>query len=141
MNCQLCQKKSDAYREDKLSPDMRTQVEEHLQHCTDCAESYNLQSLAQKIINQEKAISPDPYLTTRIMARIENPGETDYRAISPLSRVLKPALIMTSMAAAMIVGVIIGDIYKPSSVRKSIPVELSLINDAAIESIDLLSNE
>ena len=31
MNCQLCQKELDAYREGRLSDDMRTQVEAHLQ--------------------------------------------------------------------------------------------------------------
>ena len=114
MNCQLCQKELDAYREGRLSDDMRTQVEAHLKQCAECAESYRIESLADSVINQEKVINPDNYLTSRIMTRIENPEETGYRTISPFRRILKPALIMTSMAAAIFVGVLIGNIYKPS---------------------------
>ena len=115
MNCQLCQKELDAYREGRLPDDMKTQVEEHLQHCTDCAENYNLQSLAEKIINEEKVISPDPYLTTRIMAQIENPEETVHKTISPIYKGIKTGPDnATSLAAAIFAGVLIGNIYKPS---------------------------
>jgi len=141
MNCQLCQEKLDAYIEGRLPGDMKTQVEEHFQHCTDCAESYNLQLLAEKIINQEKVISPDLSLTTRIMAQIENPEVTVPKTIPPFRRVLRPALIITSMAAAIFLGVLIGNIYKPSVRILPRPVELALIDDVAIEAVDILSNE
>ena len=141
MNCQLCQKELDAYRGGRLPDDMRTQVEAHLKLCAECAESYRIESLADSVINQEKEISPDNYLTSRIMARIENPEETGYRTISPLIRIVKPALIMTSMAAAIFAGVLIGNIYKPSVRDISRPVELALIDDVAIESVDILSNQ
>jgi len=54
---------------------------------------------------------------------------------------LRSAIIATSLAAAIFFGVIMGNIYKPSSSAKAIPVELALINDATIESVDVLSNE
>jgi len=141
MNCQLCQKELDAYSEGRLPDDMKTQVEEHFKHCTDCAESYNLQLLAQTIINQEKVVSPDPYLTTRIMAQIENQEETVHETISPFTRVLRPALIITSIAASIFFGVMIGNIYKPSARLLPRPVELALIDDIAIEAVNVLSNE
>jgi predicted anti-sigma-YlaC factor YlaD len=141
MNCQLCRKELDAYREGRLSDDMRTQVEAHLKQCAECAESYKIQSLADTIINQEKVISPDNNLASRIMARIEGTEETGYRTISPFKRVLKPALIITSMAAAIFAGVLIGNIYKPSVKELSRPLELALIDDVAIESVDILSNQ
>jgi predicted anti-sigma-YlaC factor YlaD len=141
MNCQLCQKELNAYRDGKLSDDMRTQVEAHLKLCAECAESYGIESLADTIINQEKVISPDNYLSAKIMARIENAEETDYRTISPLTRILRPVLIMSSLAAAIFIGVIIGNIYRPTDRNMSRPVELALIDDAAIESVDVLSNQ
>ena len=141
MNCQLCRKELDAYREGSLSDDMRTQVEAHLKLCGECAESYRIELLAHSVIKKEKIINPDNYLTSRIMARIENPEEAGYRTISPFIRILKPALIMTSMAAAIFVGVLIGNIYKPSVRDISRPVELTLIDDIAIESVDILSNQ
>jgi predicted anti-sigma-YlaC factor YlaD len=141
MNCQLCQEELDEYIGGRLPDDMKSQVEEHLQHCTDCTESYNMQSLAQKIINQEKAISPDLYLTARIMAQIEENEEKVHKNMSPITRVLKPALIMATMAAAIFAGVLIGNIYKPSSRVLSRPLEMALIDDVAIESVNILSND
>jgi hypothetical protein len=141
MNCQLCQKELDAYRGGRLSDDMKTQVEAHLKLCAECAESNEIQLLTDSIINLEKVISPDNYLTSRIMTRIENHEVTGYRNISPLIRIVKPALIMTSMAAAIFAGVLIGNIYKPPVRDISRPVELVLIDDAAIESVDILSNQ
>ncbi len=120
---------------------MRTQVEAHLKQCAECAESYRIQLLADSVIYQEKEINPDNYLTARIMARIENPEKTGYQTISPYGRILKPALIITSMAAAIFAGVLIGNIYNPSDRIMSRPVELALIDDIAIESVDKLSNQ
>jgi predicted anti-sigma-YlaC factor YlaD len=141
MNCQLCQKESDAYFGGRLSDDMRTHVEAHLQSCEGCAESYYLQSLAEKVITREKAIEPDSYLTSRIMFRLENSEETPENITSPFTRVLKPVLIITSMAAAIFVGVLIGNIYNPPSRFSSRPVELALMDDVVIESVNILSNE
>ena len=141
MNCQVCQKELDAYREGKLPGDMKTQVEAHLKICAECAENYRIELLADSVINREKVRNPDSYLTSRIMARIENPEETGYKTISPFIRILKPALIMTSVAAAIFVGVLIGNIYKSSVSDIPRPVELALIDDIAIESVDILSNQ
>jgi len=141
MNCQLCQKESDAYREGRLPADTRTQVETHLRVCKKCAESYKLQTLAERVINKEKELLPNPFLQTRIMARIENLETPLNRIIPAYMSALRSAIIATSLAAAIFFGVIMGNIYKPSSSAKTIPVELSLINDATIESVDILSNE
>lgn len=75
------------------------------------------------------------------MAQIENLETSRNRVIPAYMRALRPAVITTSLAAAIFLGVIMGNIYKPSSSAKAIPVELALINDATIESVDILSNE
>jgi hypothetical protein len=141
MNCQLCQQELDVYREGRLSDDMRTQVEAHLKQCAECAENLRILSIADSIINKEKEISPDNYLSARIMAKIENAEETGYTHTLPFVKILRPVLIMTSMAAAIFAGVLIGNIYNPSVRDTSRPVELALIDDIAIESVDILSNQ
>jgi predicted anti-sigma-YlaC factor YlaD len=141
MNCQLCQKESDVYREGKLPPDMRIQVEAHIKECEKCAESYRLQALAERVINQEKEIRSNPFLSTRIMTRIENIETPGYETIPAFRRILKPALITVSMAAAILYGVMVGNIYQSGQSKNSIPVELALIDDATIESVNTLSNE
>ena len=141
MNCQLCQKESDAYREGRLSADTRIQVETHLGVCKKCADSYKLKVLAERVINMEKELLPNPFLQTRIMARIENLETSRYRTIPAYIRVLRPAVIVTSLAAAIFFVIIIGNIYKPYNNEKTIPVELAFFNDSAIESVDVFSGE
>jgi len=141
MNCQLCQNESDAYRDGRLSGDMRIQVEAHLQSCEECAQSYNILLLAEKVIEQEKGITPDHLLSSRIMDRITTQQETAQQLKSPFTRLLRPALIATAMAAAIFAGVLIGNIYKPSARVLSKPVEFALIDDVAIEAVDILTNE
>lgn len=141
MNCQLCQKESDAYYLGNLPDDLKIQIEAHLLSCEECTEIYNLMLLAEKFIEQEKGTDPDPLLSSRIMSRIENPEKTTQKFVSPFTRVLRPVFIITTMAAAIFAGVLIGNIYKPTYRVLSRPVEFALIDDVAIEAIDILSNE
>jgi len=141
MNCQVCQKESDKYREGKLSDDLRIQVEAHLLICAECAENYKIESITDLIVNQEKAISPANDLITKIMDRIDNIEEADNKISIPFMRVLQPALMITSIAAAIFIGVLIGNLYKHSGTVVIRPIELSLIDDATIESVDLFLNE
>jgi len=141
MNCQLCQKESEAYREGNLPHDIRTQIEAHLKVCEECAESYKLQTLADRVIKHEKESLSNPFISTRIMARIENPEPHVFNTKPLLGRVLKPAFITFTLAAAIFYGVLIGNIYQPNDISMQIPLELALIDDAAIESVNMLSIE
>ncbi len=142
MNCQLCQEKSDAYFGGMLPPDMRIQVEDHLVKCSGCAEIYRIEAVAMKVIGEEKKILPNPFLATRIMTRIESAEAAEALTTTSLKGIVRPALMTLSLAAAIFLGVVLGNIYNdsPESVH-TIPVELSLMDDAAIESIDALSTE
>lgn len=141
MNCQLCQKISDEYRSGKLSRDMKTQVETHLGACEKCTESYRLLALAERVIIHEKEHTSNPFLATRIMARLENQAPITTTSSPLIIRVLRPTLITVSMAAAIFYGIVVGNIYQPESRNNTIPVELALSDDSAIESVDILSLE
>ena len=141
MNCHLCLKESDAYHEGTLSEEMKSQVKAHLEICQTCSESYRLEALVGSVIRHEKELQPDPFLRTKIMLRIENAGTPYMRSKPSYIKVLRISVIATSLAAAIFIGVIIGNIYKPSGSTKAIPVELALLNDSAIESVDVLSVE
>ncbi len=141
MNCQLCQKELDSYRDAKLTHDMRTQVESHLKECETCSGIYRLQILADKVMDQEKELQPDPFIATRIMASIESLENSDYKPAKVFERVLKPVLVTVSMAAAIFFGVMLGNLSRSATNRETIPVELALIDDAAIELVNILSNE
>jgi predicted anti-sigma-YlaC factor YlaD len=141
MNCQLCQKNLDAYHEGRLSPDIRNQVESHLKTCDSCRQIYNAFVLADMVIDMEKKTDADPFLATRVMAVIENLETAGHENEPGFFRVLKPALIAASMAAAVFLGVLAGNLSRPAGNMAEIPVELALINDAVLESIDFLSIE
>jgi hypothetical protein len=120
---------------------MRTKVEAHLGECCKCAESYKLQTLAYRVINEEKELISNPFLLTRIMAQIENIETPGYETVPTYNRILRPAIIAISLAAAIFFGIIMGNIYKSAVRGEAIPVELALINDATIEAVDILSYE
>lgn len=141
MNCQLCQEIMDAYREGKLPRDITTQVESHLKACERCAGIYRLQILADKVMDQEKELQPDPFLATRVMACIDNLENSGYKPATVFIRMLKPVLATASIAAAIFFGIMLGNLSRPATSREAIPVELALIDDAAIESVNILSNE
>jgi len=142
MNCQLCQKELEAYREGRLPESTRIQVEEHLKACQACSESYSLLRVADQVIEDEKSQEFNLYLSTRVMSKI---GEMEIsrqaKHVPVYRKILKPALISVSVAAAVLVGVIAGNLYKPAGSANEIPVELLYMNDAAMESVYLFAND
>jgi hypothetical protein len=143
MNCSLCQKELEAYREGRLPDGIRDLVKLHMESCKDCVELYNLENLADKVMNEEKALQSNPFLSTRIMACIDEleKNRESHKHIPAYQKVLKPIIISFSVAAAVLIGVVVGNINKPTMPSNAIPVEMSYMNDAAIESVDLLSNQ
>lgn len=143
MNCQLCQKESDAYLTGKLPEGTRIQVENHLESCDECAESYQLFKLASNVINDEKGIESNPFLVTRIMAGIEELDQTheNSRSIPVYRNLLRSALMTGSVAAAIFAGILVGNIYNPTPSENRLPVEMAYLNDAALESVELFSLE
>lgn len=141
MNCQLCKELSDAFTEDKLTSETKAQVEAHLRECKECRELYRILMLAEMVIKQEKETVTNHFLATRVMAVIENSEAGSSSQVPLLKRVLRPILITTALAAAVFYGIIIGSIYPKSGTVLPIPVELALINDTNLESVNLLSNE
>jgi len=137
MNCQSCQKESEAYRANKLSADKRTQVEAHLEICKDCVNNYSIGSIIDTVINREKETISNPFLATRVMAVLETRENGSMVRKSIFNRVLRPAIITISMAAAILSGVMLGNIYQVNI--KPLPFEISLIDDSTIESLDFLS--
>jgi predicted anti-sigma-YlaC factor YlaD len=120
---------------------MKVQVESHLKECKPCSGIYRLQILADKVIDQEKELQPDLFLATRVMAYVDNLEGSGYKSATVFTRVFKPALITASMAAAVFSGIMLGNLSRPVTDREKIPVEFALIDDASLESVNILSNE
>lgn len=142
MNCELCKQESEAYREGKLPEGIRDQIKSHLESCNDCAKIFDLMNIADNVIKEEKKLQSNPFLVTRIMAGIEalESSRANGERIPAYRKVLKPVLISVSVAVAIFMGIITGNLYQPTTEYGKIPVEMTYMNDAALESIDLLSN-
>ncbi len=121
---------------------IRAQVDAHLAHCETCAKSYRLLRLSEKVMETEKTVLSNPFLSTRIMASIEKleHGKESYQNIPVYWKILKPALIGFSIAAAIFLGILAGDLYKPSHPASTLPVEMSYMDDAALESVNMFDN-
>ena len=139
MDCIICRNELEAYHLGNLPEDMKATVEDHLNNCIECSEYYKALMLSEMIISREKEIEPGPYLASRIMSAIEN-SESEAQE-SKLFRILKPALMTASLAAAIFAGILIGNVYAPVVESAPVPIELALMNDGEIELIDVLSTE
>jgi len=137
MNCKLCQRELNDYHEGRLPDDRRLKVEDHLGSCKKCASAYQIIRLTDRIIADEKGIQSNPFLSTRVMAAIENLEAPARVPVPVFSRVLKPALVTVSLAAAIFFGVVMGNFTSP--VSDSLPIEMAMMNDIEIESVSMLS--
>lgn len=120
---------------------MMTQAESHLETCDSCKRIYNIQLLANRVMNSEKGTVVNPFLATRVMTGIETLENAGYEKESFNVRILRSALITISLAAAVFFGIVLGNLSRPDVNSNKIPVELALINDAFLESVNILSNE
>lgn len=137
MNCIGYSNMIDEYFEGKLGVDEKFAFENHLTTCPECSELVRLQKLAERIISEEKNSYPGFYLTGKIMNRIEESGNEPG---GDLIRILRPALITISIAAAIFAGILIGN-FSSVPRQRAIPIELTLMNDVSIESLNLLTLE
>lgn len=141
MNCALCQNYLDAWLAGTLPDHLKIQVESHLNRCLPCREAAELLKLSEVVIAGEKQTEPNPFLVTRVMAAIEA-SEAEVERNKPVFvRLLWPAAITLSMAAAVFAGIFLGRLADSTTLPGSVPVELVLINDAQMEAIGPLSNE
>lgn len=144
MNCELYRNELDDYLEGGLTRKMNDQLKSHLESCNDCSEYFKLELFTKRIISDEKKIQSNPFLATRIIYEIEEldklQSELRRQIVPSYIKVLRPVLVSITLAAAIMAGVMIGNIYSPVTHHVKIPVEMVYINDAALESVNLLSN-
>lgn len=137
MNCMNYRDRIDEYIEGKLRNDEKVSFEEHLQQCPECTELVRLQKFTDRIISEEKQITPDFHFTDKIMAGLEETGKGHDSA---LVLILRPIIITVAVAASIFAGILLGNISEKPALR-SAPVELMLMNDIAMESVNILSEE
>lgn len=141
MNCQLCQDELDAFLGGKLPEGTGIQVKDHLKNCSNCSESLHLLKLANQVMAAEREVQSNPFLVTRIMTCIEEMElqKENCQQVPGYQKILRPFLVSISLAAAIFAGVLIGSTYLSIDSDRKIPVELSYLDDATLESVELFS--
>lgn len=137
MNCSFCRERLDQYSRGKLGNEDKLSFESHLHACQECRKLLNVLILADRIIDEEKKVIPDVYLSARIMAKI---GNLEKENVPLLIRFFTPALATISVAAAITAGVLIGN-FRSGTADNAMPIELVLMNDAEMESVNDLAAE
>lgn len=110
-------------------------------NCEACKKNVQLVNFADRIMDEEKEVTANPFLATRIMASIEDlENRSEKKHLPVFQQIMRPVLVSISIAAAAFFGVLSGSMYQPGSAVGKIPVELSYMNDASLESIALFAN-
>jgi hypothetical protein len=80
-------------------------------------------------IEQQLKIEPNPYLTTRIMSKLDSINEKNAFNFSPIQKIG----ITASIAASIMIGIMLGTNYK-SDTSNSMSIN---INDSKIENFQI----
>ncbi len=119
---------------DKLPPESVINLcTQHAQKCASCKTAFTIYQAFNTTIEDEKRITSNPYLATRIIESIQ----TNHRPFNLFS--LKPIRITIAAATILIVigfGIGIGQLFISNSPTNKLS-DISYFNDNSIEQIDL----
>ncbi len=141
MNCSSCQKQLESFIAGSLSGDIQENLKIHLEECEECHRVYTAMVISNKVISQEKELKANPFISTRIMEHINQQEEVSVSRSFGWSRVLQPMLLTASVALALYIGISAGNLYQNTTAQNSIPEELMLMDDASMESLNLIITE
>lgn len=132
ISCQEVQPHLFEFSEGMLPEHVRQSILTHLSTCPTCAATHQRLININKTIEREKAIEPDPFLSTRLMQRLEAGLERQqhglYFRIKPI---LQPALITLGLLVAIFSGLLIGQ--RESKADQPIVTENSRVEELRTE--------
>lgn len=143
MKCKTCIENFEKYLEGKLPEGTKKEFRAHLAECADCHKAFSTLLISEKYFKEEKQIVSNPFLSTRIMAKIEA-LEAKAKALERVpvySRVLKPVLVAASIVIAVFLGITAGNLYQPLQSENSLPEEAIYFDDAGMENLAYLLTE
>ncbi len=123
MDCQHTQELLFAYHENGVSAGQRAEITAHLATCQSCRMLSQQISLLGQHIADAREQNPGPFVSTRIMQRLENEFfGTDRSMVAGWQTWLRPVAITLALAA----GITIGNITaKRSAVKAEIALEVN----------------
>ncbi len=106
-----------SYLEGELDNDLRNVVEAHLKACSQCSGLFIRLKKAFELVDEEKKIQHDPYMFTRIMARLE-----DRKPVIPKGKfqaVFQTLAFIAIIAAGIYSGILAGKNFTGESTISS----------------------
>lgn len=71
MDCQKTMENFPDYRNDRLEPEVRADMEAHLRECIACHSQFEAFSVVDAELNRWREIEPSPWLEQKVMARLD----------------------------------------------------------------------
>lgn len=140
MNCTICEKRLTDYLEGKLPSYLSDEMQNHLEHCSQCRALLDALRATDQLIREERGTVPSRDLTNQIMNLIK-PKDKTRITDDKFQRILQPILVAASITIAVLGGIRFGNLYNSAKTGKQVPVELALMDDLAMESVNMLTQE
>ncbi len=140
MDCNRFNENIFSYLEGSITPGMRKEMDEHLLSCHGCPVIMDGFSSEIAVIEEKKTAEPSPFISTRIMQRIESEHLSGTRAGRPaFSLYSRPVLATLIIFIGIVIGFSLGFIgnsaYTSGQKREArleqIKAELSISDVAA----------
>lgn len=115
MNCKDIENRIIFYVENRLTDVESKSIEQHISECTSCKMKYDIIKAAYNTIEDEKNIQVNPFISTRILQKIEE----SKRPKVFVKKVLQPAIIGLTMIMGIWFGNIIADNYVGNTIQNA----------------------
>ena len=104
-DCAFIRKNLFSYQEKQLSSMEYKEFEDHLHSCKECSQMVSEFQFVTSFIDEKKAVEPNPYISTRILQRIDSQIESAKNKLSPfLQRILQPVSLSFIILIAVVIG-------------------------------------
>jgi predicted anti-sigma-YlaC factor YlaD len=140
MNCSICEIYLADYLDGILPPDLIHEVQNHLEDCVNCKLLYDALLSTNQLIAEEKGVIPSSGLTDRVMVLVQQRNRI-VAAETNQPGIFQPLLIAASITIAVLAGIRVGNLYYTTRPAKQVPVELSLMDDFSMESVDMITRD
>jgi hypothetical protein len=135
MNCKSTEKKLIFFIENALPPEDAVLVATHLEHCPDCRAKLEFLKEILSQANMEKTVEVNPFLFTRIKARLEQTEKHEP------GRILKPLAIAAALVMGVFFGILLGQLTMTPKATNSEQEVAYLFQDHQMESMESLLME
>jgi anti-sigma factor RsiW len=135
MNCNIPDNDLYLFADGSLSDERRLKVESHLTECKECREYLSFIEKSIMVIEKDKEISQNPFLFTRIMAKLEASNKSHW---SHAKKTVPSFVFSLFLAGVIIGGINLGRLYSTNTsyYNNDLQEEISYLDDIKQESIE-----